>query len=83
MPTIPCPIYKQPTKARRSTRRYCSRACQQLAYHVRQRGVDPLVCEQFKRRLAAREADPRPQITSLNGCVIERITEAEARPIVL
>jgi hypothetical protein len=48
--------------------------------HRRRRGV---ACHQRKIREQAMRDDPRPVMTSLDGCTVEYIPEAEARTIIV
>ena len=64
---------------RNAKRRYCSDTCRTLASRRRR----TIACHQRKVREREMAADPRPVMTSLGGCTVERIAEAEARPIIL
>jgi hypothetical protein len=67
--------------ARRSTRRYCSNACRQSAHWHRHKR--PLVAHQFLMRQREAERDPRPAMTSLDGCTVERIAMGDTKPIIM
>jgi hypothetical protein len=69
--------------AQRSTRRYCSSPCRQRAYRAGRKPI--LVPVAHQHRIREREAalDPRPAMTTLEGCTVERIPFAEAKTIIL
>jgi hypothetical protein len=69
--------------ARRSTRRFCSSPCRQAAYRAGRRPMLAPIAHQ--RRIRKREAalDPRPQMVSLEGSKVERVSFAEARAIIV
>jgi hypothetical protein len=69
--------------ARRSTRRFCSGAYRQAAHRAGQSPILARVAHQ--RRIREREArrDPKPQMTTLEGCTVEQITHAEAKPLII
>jgi hypothetical protein len=78
-----CRACGDPVNARRSTRRFCSGACRQAAHRAGQRPILARVAHQ--RRIREREAarDPKPQMTTLEGCTVEQITHAEAKPLII
>jgi hypothetical protein len=71
----------EPVRAKRSTRKFCDDACRQAACR-RRRGL--IVPKAHQRLIREREMarDPRPIMTTLDGCTVERIEAAEAKPII-
>jgi hypothetical protein len=78
-----CRACGEPVNALRSTRRFCAAACRQRAYRAGRKPMLAPVAHQ--RRIRDREAarDPRPAMTTLEGCTVERISFDEAKAIIL
>ena len=69
--------------ARRTTRRFCSSPCRQRAYRAGRRPI--LVPVARQRRIREREAalDPRPAMSTFEGCTVEQVPFAAAKAIIL
>ena len=78
-----CRVCGEHVDARRSTRRFCSGACRQRAYRTGRRPM--LVPVAHQRRIRERETtlDPRPQMMTLEGSTVERVSFAEAKAIIV
>lgn len=74
-----CTVCGVTLSCQRSTRRYCSNTCRQRAHRARHR----VRCHQRKIRDAEMKRDPRPVMTSFEGCTVEQIPTADALPIIL
>jgi hypothetical protein len=66
----------------RSTRRFCSGACRQRAYRAGRRPLLVPVAHQRRIRDIEAARDPRPVMTSLEGCAVEQIPHAEAKALI-
>jgi hypothetical protein len=69
-----CGRCQRPLEAARSTKRYCSDRCRVAASRPA-----------HQKRVRIREArlDPRPTMTTLEGSIVERVTYAEAKALIL
>jgi hypothetical protein len=78
-----CRVCGEHVHARRSTRRYCSGACRQAAHRAGRRPMLAPIAHQRRIRDAEAALDPRPAMTTLEGCTVERIPPAEAKAIII
>ena len=77
-----CRACGEPIEAQRSTRRFCSSACRLTAW--RYEGRRPLpIAHQRRVRDAEASRDPRPTMTTLEGCTVTAIPFAEAKALVV
>jgi hypothetical protein len=67
--------------AQRSTKRYCGATCRQRAYRAERPLTRPVA---HQRRIREREAarDPRPIMTTLEGCTVAPISFAAAKALI-
>jgi hypothetical protein len=77
-----CRACGERVEARRLTRRFCSNPCRQRAYRTCRRPILAPIAHQRRIRVREAERDPRPTMATLNGCMIEQISFAEAKTLV-
>jgi hypothetical protein len=69
-------------EAQRSTRRYCAGACRQRAYRGGRKPMLAPIAHQRRVRDVEAARDPRPQMATLDGSKVERVSFAAAKAII-
>ena len=78
-----CRACANPTNALRSTRRFCSSPCRQRVYRAGRRPLLVPVAHQARIRERQAALDPRPQMATLEGSKVERVSFAEAKALIV